>query len=165
MIAILYNYSLPSPCTAASFLYCGNMPTVINPSTVNWARGSGSFVDHASLEIRKADNIWSQTATGCLSTEQVVSDSHVSSSSSRSVPNVDYDSLYIARVLWLDSSNNPYYHVNSECYFIPRRSECLQNQEHPLMHAVYIEVHPCMDFITALLYVSHQILYCLHHAL
>ena len=120
--------------TAASSSYCGSNPTLTNSNTVRWTRGSGSNVYNGSLEIRKVDDIWSQRATGCLNSVQlpVVSYSISQNYWSYSVPNVDYDSLYIARVLWLDSSNNPYYHVNSECYFIPRRSECLQIQEHAM---------------------------------
>ena len=108
---------------AASSSYCGSNPTVTNPSTsnVSWTIGSGYNVNYTSLEIRRVDNIWSQTATGCLSSVHVVS----TSSAFYSVPNVDYDSLYIARVFWYDFSHNRYYRNNSECYFIPQRSEYL----------------------------------------
>ena len=66
-------------------------------------------------------NIRSQQ-TGCLNAVEVAA-LHASSSSSYSLPSVDYNSLYIAKVLWLDSSNNPHYLNNSECYFIPQRRE------------------------------------------
>ena len=62
--------------------------------------------------------------TGCLNTVEVAS-LHGSRSASYSLPSVDYNSLYIAKVLWLDSSNNAHYLTNSECYFIPQRREYL----------------------------------------
>ena len=67
-------------------------------------------------------NISSQQLTGCLNAVEVAS-LHVSRSASYSLPSVDYNSLYIAKVLWLDSSNNVHYLNNSECYFIPQRRE------------------------------------------
>ena len=88
---------------------------------VSWS-GLGLGVYSAYLEVRRVANIRGQL-TGCLDAMEVDS-RHVSRSSSYSLPSVDYNSLYIAKVIWLDSSNNAHYLNNSECYFIPQRSEC-----------------------------------------
>ena len=106
--------------TTANIRYCGNKPTVTNPGTFSWY-GSRSGVYRAYLELRRVANIRGQL-TGCLDAVQVAS-RHVSRLSSYSLPSVDYNSLYIAKVLWLDSSNNAHYLNNSECYFIPQRRE------------------------------------------
>ena len=107
--------------TTANNRYCGNMPTVTNPGTFSWSGGDGSDVHRAYLEVRRVANIRGQL-TGCLGAVQVAS-RHVSKLSSYSLTPVDYNSLYIAKVLWLDSSNNAHYQNNSECYFIPQRRE------------------------------------------
>lgn len=108
---------------AANCNYCGNMPTVTNPRTIQWWHGDGSYVNRAYLEVLRVANIRSQLP-GCLNAVKVTSQ-HVSRFSSYALPSVDYNSLYIAKVLWLDSSDNAHYSHNSDCYFIPQRREYL----------------------------------------
>ena len=75
------------------------------------------------VEVRKVNAIWNQA--GCLNSNRVTSFSaypNASMPTSYTFPSMDYDSLYIAKVLWLNN-NSIYYLHNSECYFIPQRSE------------------------------------------
>ena len=95
---------------------------VTNPGTVRVSWSGDMFnVHRAYLEVRRVANIRGQLS-GCLDAVEVAS-RHVSTSSPYPLPTVDYNSLYIAKVLWLDSSNNAHYRNNSECYFIPQRRE------------------------------------------
>ena len=114
--------------TTANIEFCGNGPMVTNPGTVRVSWSGDMFnVHRAYLEVRRVANIRGQL-TGCLVTVEVAS-RHVSRSSLYPLPSVDYNSLYIAKVLWLDSSNNAHYRNNSECYFIPQRRECSHTPE------------------------------------
>ena len=91
-------------------------------STVQWSNYYP--INHTRVDVRKVNAIWNQT--GCLNSEPVTSFyAHPSTSmlTNYTFPSMDYDSLYIAKVLWIDSSSNYYYLGNSECYFIPQRSE------------------------------------------
>ena len=111
--------------TTASIEFCGNVPMVTDSGTFSWSGGYPVY--RAYLEVRRVANIRGQL-TGCLVTVEVAS-RHVSRSSLYPLPSVDYNSLYIAKVLWLDSSNNAHYRNNSECYFIPQRRECSHTPE------------------------------------
>ena len=77
------------------------------------------------MQLSKVTNVWNQT--GCLTLEPVTSVDYQANygTSSYTLSLVDYDSLYVARLVWFDSSNNSYYLNNSDCYFIPQRSECV----------------------------------------
>lgn len=108
--------------------YCGDKPTISNDSAIlNWIRsntyGSGSSVVSAELDLRKVENAWSQT--GCFSLGENLSELglNISASYNYTIPSVDYNSLYIARVWWLDSTGQKYYIKDGDCYFTLQPSE------------------------------------------
>ena len=109
----------------AMFMYavssenCGNQPTVSNDNaTLYWDRGNSTYT---YLDIRRVDNAWNQN--GCLSQgHSVLSYKYFYASSSYTIPSyhVDYDSLYVARMLWSFRSRLFY---GSDCYFTLQPSE------------------------------------------
>ena len=106
--------------------FCGYKPTVSNdPAILKWDRGLylgyGSRVENATLDIRKIDRAWSQT--GCFNLGDPISGSGpVPASSEHTLSSVDYDSLYIARILW-ESNGTSYYIKDGDCYFTLQPSE------------------------------------------
>ena len=107
---------------ASSSEYCGGSPQMqmADPNTVEW--NTSSLANHSYVEVRKVNDIWSQT--GCLNSDEVASfRAFPPSVPSYTFPTTDYDSLYIAKVICLDNSYRAYYRNTSECYFIPRRRE------------------------------------------
>ena len=106
--------------------FCGYKPTVSNdPAILKWDRGLylgyGSRVENATLDIRKIDRAWSQT--GCFNLGDPISGSGpVPASSEHTLSSVDYDSLYIARILW-ESNGTSYYTKDGDCYFTLQPSE------------------------------------------
>ena len=118
------------PQSTASYDYCGRGSTVTNPNTIQWKTYRDSYygyyyshVKRAYLQLSKVSNAWNQV--GCLRLEPVTSAEYRRSSSNHyyTLPSTDYNSLYVARLVWFDSNNNSYYLNNSDCYFIPQRSE------------------------------------------
>ena len=106
---------------------CGGKPTVSNDSaTLSWITesGFGSSVVGAELNLKKVDNAWSQS--GCLNIEEVLSGSvSVAKSGNYTISpsSVDYDSLYIARLQWIDSAGNKFLVKDGDCYFTLQPSE------------------------------------------
>ena len=105
---------------------CGGAPRIIpGSSTVQWRNYYPNIINQTYLEVRKVNDVWSQT--GCLNSEEVIHSRSFYGTSASTIryqfPSMDYDSLYIAKVFWIDRSSNAYYRNNSECYFIPQRSE------------------------------------------
>ena len=100
--------------------YCGGDPKITDSNVVQWS--NTMYVNHSYVEVRKANDI--STQTGCLNSEKVTSfRAFPDDSPSYTFPAMDYDSLYIAKVIWLSNSYTAYYRNNSECYFIPQRRE------------------------------------------
>ena len=76
------------------------------------------------MKLAKVDNAWSQI--GCFSLgEAILTSGNVSSFSNYTIPSnyVDYDSLYIARLLWVNSAGNKYLVKDGDCYFTLQPSE------------------------------------------
>ena len=96
---------------------CGNQPNVSDDNaTLYWDRGASDST-YAYLDIRRVDNAWNQK--GCFSQGySVLSYSYFGASSSYTIPSyhVDYDSLYVARMLWPGT-----YFL--DCYFTLQPSE------------------------------------------
>ena len=109
--------------------YCANKPTIYNyPATLWWNRFRYRRAVNATLDIRKVDNAWSQT--GCFSLGSVSSVSYNVRASYKNyytLPQhfVDYDSLYIARVWWANSTDTEFYIKDGDCYFTLQPSEQL----------------------------------------
>ena len=100
-------------------------------NAVRWS--NPGFVNHSYVEVRKANSI--STKTGCLNSARVTSfRAFPDYSPNYTFPATDYDSLYIAKIIWLDDSYNAYYRNNSECYFLPQRREYTRTCIHIKAH-------------------------------
>ena len=115
-------------CTVVDWASCGGKPTVSNNTAIlSWISANGSFghnVSRAELELTKVDNAWNQI--GCFNLGEAISMSgNVSSFSNYTIPSnsVDYDSLYIARLQWVDSAGNKHLVKDGDCYFTLQPSE------------------------------------------
>ena len=110
---------------------CGDGPQIMpGSSTVQWENSNTTNHAYLRVEVRKVNAIWNQT--GCLNSEEFSSFyAHPSTSmpTNYTFPSMDFDSLYIAKAFWIDYNYNYYYLGNSECYFIPQRSEYLHIPE------------------------------------
>ena len=109
----------------ASYYYCGSSPTLSsnNPATLKWYKWY-TQIRNATLDIRKVGNPWS--GTGCFSIGGTLPESGpVPATSTHTISSVDYDSLYVARLYWMDSEGKEYYNRNRDCYFTIQPSEWL----------------------------------------
>ena len=107
-----------------------------NLAILDWTKTNSSYgsnVMKTELDLRKVYKPWSQT--GCFNpVETIIEEASVSDYYSISSNYVDYDSLYIARLLWVDSAGNKYHIKDGDCYFT------LQPSEHVLVFIQYIHV-------------------------
>lgn len=105
--------------------FCGSKPTVSNnPATLKWV-GSGNSIVSATLDIRKVENAWSQT--GCFNLQETLPESGMSfpATSTHTISSVDYDSLYIVKLFWVDSEGTSFYNRDGDCYFTMQPSKWL----------------------------------------
>ena len=97
-------------------------------SNVRWSNPFWLSVNNSYVEVRKVNIL---TQTGCLSSIEVETFYTFSENSpSYTFPDEEYESLYVAKVFWLDNSYNVYYLNNTECYFLPQRRKyitCIHN--------------------------------------
>ena len=106
---------------------CGSTPTLYsnNPAKLVWYQWNRG-VERATLEIRKVDNAWSQTT--CFNLGAALPESgRVFENSEHNLSSVDYDSLYVARLLWMDSNGTTYYNKDGDCFFTLQPSERVFN--------------------------------------
>ena len=102
---------------------CGSTPTLYsnNLARLVWYHWNRR-VARATLEIRKVDNAWSQTK--CFNLAAALPESRsVSAYSFYTLSSVDYDSLYVARLIWVDSNGTKYYNKDGDCFFTLQPSE------------------------------------------
>ena len=94
-----------------------------SPATLR-IRGYSRASKNATLDIRKVDNAWSQT--GCFNLGGTLPESgpvpasstqNVYSSGTVTLSPVDYNSLYVARLFWVDNEGTNYYNRDGDCYF------------------------------------------------
>ena len=105
--------------------YCGNRPDIRgsnNRAILYWTSGEG--VTRTYLHVRKVDNAWNQKECFNLAyfswTEGVPA--RVPASFNQTIYGVDYDSLYVARVLWYVNGTY-HYGGDGDCYFTLQPSE------------------------------------------
>lgn len=102
----------------ANWNNCGSTPTLYsnNPAILRWYQWNRG-VERATLEIRKVDNAWSQTTCFNLGATLPESGPVFENNSEHNLSSMDYDSLYIARLLWMDSNGTNYYNKDGDCLF------------------------------------------------
>ena len=108
--------------------FCGNRPDVRgsnNRAILYWKSGEG--VTRTFLHIRKVDNAWNQKECFNLTTVSWTEGVpvRVPASFSRTISSweVDYDSLYVARVFWYVNGTYHYDGDDGNCYFTLQPSE------------------------------------------
>ena len=127
-------------------VFCGGSPVMADSNAVWWS--NPLFVNNSYVEVRKAVNI--STQTGCLSLIDVESSyTFPDNSPSYTFPAMNYDSLYIAKVFWLDNSYNVYHRDVSTriCIYIikahRRLTSCVYSK--PIIYAL-VGLHRCYQY-------------------
>ena len=103
---------------------CGYWPTLrSNNATFRW----WSWGYHnTSLDIRKVADPWS--GTGCFylgETLPEIESGPVPASSAYNISSVDYNSLYVARLYWVNSEGTQFSNRGGDCYFTIQPSKRL----------------------------------------
>lgn len=117
---------MPCACTyVESWVNCGGYWSSLSSNNTTFQWWSYGY-HNTSLDIRKVADPWSRT--GCFylgGTLPEIESGPVPASSTYTISSVDYNSLYVARLLWVDSEGTQFSIRGGDCYFTIQPSEWL----------------------------------------